>query len=229
MSVLIVADPGSTHCGRRKNAFELVDRAAEAGADVIKFQLFPKEMAKGGNQYLPYDWFRTLHLYGKDRKRKEGARPIKVAASVYDQEAMSIVAKLDVPFVKFGYSMRNKRDNINGFLNLGKQVIVSTDVMGNDYEPHDNLKRLFVYTEQGKVAYPVIAEMNFRGLFPAFDGLSDHSLDVTTPLNAVGYGAKIIEKHLTLEYTESLQTPDGKFALTPPEFKKMVDGIRAQG
>jgi sialic acid synthase SpsE len=218
MSVKIVFDPGSTHMGDRKKAKELIDVAARAGADAIKFQMFPatNEQKAAGNIALPYDWFGELWKYGRSKK-------IPVTASVWDKQGIEILNYHKVMFIKFSYSQQNQLSYIQGLLNTGKTVVVSTDVMKLYALPtHKNIVPMFC-----QPVYPTMTKTNFDDLFPPFQGFSDHSLGTTEAVQAVKHGATWIEKHITLNYTDCLDTPDGKFALLPDQAKKLVKDIRA--
>lgn len=216
MSVKIVLDPGSTHMGDKRLAKELIDKAAASGADYIKFQLFPneKKYTSTGNIPMPYEWLPELVKYGRGK--------IKVTASAFDKQALEIMRRCEVPFYKFAYSQQDQLQYIEGLLNVGKTVVVSSDVMNLYKLPtHKNLVTLFC-----QPIYPTMWKTNFDDLFPPFHGFSDHSLGTSEPVEAVKAGAKWIEKHITLSYSECLDTPDGKFALLPDQAKLMVKRIR---
>lgn len=216
MSVKIVLDPGSTHMGDKRLAKELIDKAAEAGADYIKFQLFPndKKYTESGNIPLPYDWFPELKKYARGK--------IKVTASAFDKQGLDILRACEVDFYKFAYSQQDQLNYIQGLLNVGKTVVVSTDVMNLYKLPsHKNLVSLFC-----QPIYPTMHKTNFDDLFPPFQGFSDHSLGISESVEAAKAGAKWIEKHMTLQYTDCLDTPDGKFALLPDQAKDLVQAIR---
>lgn len=204
----IAVDPGSTHMGQKKFIKELVERTAQAGADSIKFQLFPntKEYTAGGNIYLSDDLFRLAFSHGE----KCG---IEVTASVFGPREADFISGFDVPYVKFAYSQRNNLRAIEGFLNRGSKVVVSTDVMTAHMLPkHHNLVKLYVYTLNGEAVYPCDVALNFEGKFPPFDGFSDHTIGYGQACEAVRFGAKWIEKHVTLGYVET-DCPDTRFAM----------------
>ena len=217
----IVFDPGSTHCGKKDYAFRLIELASEAGADAIKFQLFPKtpEFTASGNIPMSYDWFPELVRYASKLKR-----PIIVSASVFDFQAVELVNRYRPPFIKFAYSQRGKKEWIEGLLSIGATVVVSTDVMHRDgLQDHKGLIKLFC-----QPIYPTMHKTHFENLFPnMFWGFSDHSLGIQESVDAVKAGAKWIEKHITLPYLDCLSCPDGKFALSGEEAANLVKEIRA--
>lgn len=219
---LLVVDPGSCHAGRKKLCFELIDEAKKAKADVIKFQLFPntKQFTDCGNIPLNYDWFGDLFHYGSKRG-------MKVTASCFDQHALDLLMRYDVPFIKFSYSQtqdESKLKHIKGLLETGRKVMCSTDVMNISKLPdHANLTKLFC-----QPIYPTMHKTNFENLFPIFDGFSDHSLGITEAIEAVNHGARVIEKHMGLPYKDTLSCPDGAFCLMPNEVRKLSDAIKGK-
>jgi N,N'-diacetyllegionaminate synthase len=213
--VTIVLDPGSTHMGKQAYGMELIDIAEEAGA-LIKFQLFPnaKEYTDSGNVHLKMDLFQSLYNYGK----KKGTL---ITASVFGDKELEYLAGFDVPFVKFSHSKREWLTKIKGCLGFGVKVVVSTDCSSDRLLPrHNNLVKLFCIPE-----YPHTDFICFDGLFPRFDGFSDHTLGYEQTLNAVKAGANWIEKHITLDY-DDVDCPDRGFALTRKEAVAMCNEIR---
>lgn len=213
----IVLDPGSTHDGRKHLCIELIDRCKDIKAPILKFQLFPNkpEFTAAGNIPLNYDWFGELVKHG-------WKRGVQVTASAFDQPAMDLLMRYEVPFVKFAYSQKDKINNIKGILAQGKKVCVSTDVMNLHTLPKDkNLIKLFC-----QPVYPTMWTTNFEGLFPMFDGVSDHSLGITESLAAYNHGAQWLEKHVTLPYKESKATPDGRFAISFEEAGELIAQIK---
>ena len=216
----IICDPGSTHAGKKQYAFELIETAAEAGADCVKFQMFQgTKFVEAGNIPMPYDWMPELVQHGK----KIG---IAVTASVFDNRSLELLLTLDVPFIKFSYSRKNDVDQIGAVLRLGRRVLSSTDVFSA--LPNDrNLIKMFVHEVNGCAVYPSYFQMNYQGLFPGrFQGFSDHTLGVTEALKARAVGCEYFEKHIRLDYDDAKECPDAKFALTGQEMADYVQAIR---
>jgi sialic acid synthase SpsE len=213
--VYVVADPGSCWNNKRQYGFDLIRVAREAGAHAIKFQLFDQEFAaKSGNIFLPFELFREFHSFGKSIS-------MPVTASVFNAKALELLMTMDVPFIKFSYSMRERTDWIKASMTVGRKTVVSCDVMSRDSFPQGkDLVRLWCVPQ-----YPVDAELHFKGKFPnRFDGFSDHTLDYDQTVRAVRAGATWIEKHLTMPYSD-ITCPDSKFALKPDEFAAMCKEI----
>jgi len=217
MSVEIICDPGSTHMGKKAYALELIQIAADAGCNVIKFQLFPDLplYLDKGNIPVPYGWFDELLIAGK-------RCGIQVTASVFDEDAIELVAKKQVPYIKFAYARQHWLDKIQGLLNIGRKVMVSTDCEKDHLLPkHNNLIKLYCVAE-----YPVKSLLDFESLFfERFDGFSDHTLGWKQAVRAVKAGAKIIEKHIKLPY-EDCDCPDSRFALSPEDLVHFVEVVR---
>ena len=221
MSVTVVADAGSCFCGRRDFALELVRVAKEIGCSVVKFQLFSgEEFTKHGNIEMPKDLFRECYLEGK-------RLGIPVTASVFDDSWASFLSTFEVPFVKFAYSRRLDLAKIQGLLNIGRKVVVSTNPMDAWALPrHPNLVKLFC-PQVPESTYPNFMEIDFEGLIPErFDGFSDHSCGTKQTLKAVKHGATWIERHLRLTDEECDKVPDGKFALLPRQLENLIKEIK---
>lgn len=221
MNVKLVLDPGSTHMGKKRYCKELIDIASSVGAYAIKFQLFPNEEPFVTDEHpnipMPYDWFGEMFRYGE----RVG---VMVTASVFDHKAVDVVASYPVPFIKFSYGRQNDLSHINGLLNIGKKVVVSSDMMKvGELPQHENLTKLFC-----QPVYPTMWHTNFETLFKKeggpFDGLSDHSLGYFEVEQAISHGALWIEKHIKLEYNDVV-CPDAKFALGIDKLQEMVKQI----
>ena len=207
MPTKIILDPGSCHMGKLDYAKELIRLAVDVGANAIKFQLF-KNLPP--NIELPYEWFTELVQYGNDLE-------IEVFASVFNYESFGIVEKC-CSSIKFSFSQRYS-DFIK-FVDEGsliKNLYISGII---DTIFPKNAIKLYCIPQ-----YPVPFIIDFEGIFPRFDGFSDHTLGFKQTIEAVRQGAKVIEKHFTLNYAD-ISCPDNNFALRPHELTKMVKAIR---
>jgi N,N'-diacetyllegionaminate synthase len=209
--ITTISDPGSTHNGKLSYAKELIKISASCGCNAIKFQLFPSSLNCPPNIPLPYKWFPELVQYGKDLH-------IEVFASAFDEMAIQLIKK-HCKSIKFSYLMKDLHKTIK--YNDFDKIYVSCDIMSiNDIRTSTIIKKLYCIP-----AYPVQYIMDFEGLFPLFDGISDHTYGINQTFNAVRCGAKIVEKHITLDKND-IMCPDGRFALSPKNLEKMVIGIR---
>ncbi|HRZ15335.1 MAG TPA: N-acetylneuraminate synthase family protein [Candidatus Omnitrophota bacterium] len=214
--VKIIADPGSCHMGRIDYAFELIETAAHAGCDAIKFQLFKAQNVGAGNIQLPREWWPDLCA----RARSLG---IEISASAFDWDAVRLLIDSGAPWIKFSYSCRMS-PNVQ---EAAKQipVIVSCgpmDVAKLIYSGGSNWTTLFCVPE-----YPVLYDIDFSSIFHLFpfDGFSDHTLGFGQTIGAVRAGAQVIEKHITLDHPD-IDCPDHAFALHPKVLEDMVKVLR---
>lgn len=215
--MLLIADPGSTHMGKKEYVEEITRLSAEAGFNVVKWQLFPNTDQFKPNIHMNFDLFD----FARARAKKYN---IGCTASVFGTaEQEKIAACRDVPFVKFGYSERHS-PAIKAFLALGRRVVVTTSIMEHHLLPK-GVESLWTYEVNGKVVYPVTTQLNFEQIFTKFDGFSDHTLGLEQAKVAKEYGAKIVEKHITLPYSD-IDCPDSTFAIKPDNWGRFVRGLK---
>lgn len=244
----IIAEAGSNHNGQLAQAKCLIDAAAEAGADAVKFQcfraskLYPR--TAGQSDYLkvarpiydivaememPYEWLPELAAYSQEKG-------IMFLSSVFDEDSAN---RLDpyVPAHKIASYEMTHLPLIRHVIGKGKPVIVSTGAANLD-EVNETVE-IFLQTGndslilmQCTASYPAPLEaLNVRAVatmkqaFAVPVGLSDHSRDpLVGPLAAVAVGANLIEKHLTL--SNRLPGPDHRFALEPAELRLLIEKVR---
>lgn len=244
----VIAEAGSNHNGRLETAFELIDAAASAGADAVKFQLFRAARmyprSAGTSDYLksstpifdiiaamemPYDWLPGLVGHC-------GLRRIAFLATPFDEESAD---RLDpyVPAFKIASYEMTHHPLVRHVAAKGKPLIISTGTATMDeIDETVNVCRQAgndtIALLQCTAAYPAPLEsINVSALATLSRhlgvpvGLSDHSRDpVVAPIAAVACGASIIEKHFTL--SNDLPGPDHRFAVEPGELRTMVTAIR---
>lgn len=248
--VYVIAEAGSNHNKDFNTALRLIDAAAAAAADAVKFQLFTAEKLYPKNagiaSYLakdyeniydlirsmemPREWLPKLVAYCKKKK-------IEFLCSPFDEESADALDAVGVTAFKVASSECNHVKLIEHIAKKGKPVILSTGLseLGEIEEAvniirrhHDNL--IIMHTV---VNYPAeIKDTNLlyvrylNEVFLCPSGLSDHSLDpLLLPIAMTAIGGKIIEKHFTLDKTSA--GPDHKFAIEPDELSAMVTAIRS--
>jgi N,N'-diacetyllegionaminate synthase len=247
----VIAEAGSNHNGDLETAKELIDVAADAGADAVKFQTFRAKNLyveeSGVVKYLdddrtiyeiiesmemPYEWIPELH----DHCLEQG---IQFMSTPFDERSAEELSEY-VPAWKVASYTSSHIPFLEYLAGTDKPIIMSTGAHGLD-EIAESVEALrdAGATElallQCVAAYPTpLSEINVRvvrTLQEEFDvpaGLSDHTLDpVTAPSAAVSLGASVVEKHFTLD--KSMEGPDHKFALEPSELDRMVSAIRDTG
>ena len=211
MHPVVISDVGSCHMQKLSYAKECIDVAYNCGVDVIKFQLFQGfDFTRTGNIELPREWWPELLEYAGTR--------IKLTSSAFDWAAVALLNESPVPFIKFAYSQRDKLHWMEG---CKKPVMVSCDVMSKKSIPEGYLT-LYCIPE-----YPVRYQVDFEGIFTRlhFDGFSSHCLGIEQDKRAVDYGARYIEKHMTLDHKD-ITCPDSAFALPPKELDRFVTAVK---
>jgi sialic acid synthase SpsE len=248
----VIAEPGSNHNGNLDTALKLIDVAAEAGADAVKFQTFRaedhyvrntpqfsylREIAPDISTFdlikkneMPREWHADL------RKRAE-QRGIIFLSTPSDRAAVDeLVGQHDMGAIKIASFEAVDLSFIDYCARKGRPMIIATgmcslgdveDILATT-ERAGNHQVILLHCVS---LYPTQPEqVNLRAmqtLAAAFDvpvGLSDHTLGIEIPLAAVALGACVIEKHYTLD--RKLPGPDHSFAVEPDELKAMVSGIR---
>jgi len=242
----IIAEIGSNHNRSLATARELIDAAADAGADAAKFQIYssPTLYSSKDDESLKYDgsnvtrlidsvatpreWLPELSQYCREKGLKFFASPFDLAA-IDELDAVSDMFKIasfeivDLPLIRRAASK-------------GKPIIIATG-LSNMGDIEDALA---VCREEGAYdvvllqcasCYPSPASiMNLRAMktmrraFGTPVGLSDHTLGIHISVAAAALGASVIEKHFTLDRTA--QGPDHSFAIEPRELREMVRQIR---
>lgn len=254
MSVLIIAEAGVNHNGDLELAKQLVRAAAEAGADLVKFQSFvtskiisksaPKanyQKASTDPEESQYDMVRKLelshadHLVLLEECKKCG---IGFFSTAFDLQSYDLLVELGVELVKvpsgeltnLPYLRYVARHGFPLILSTGMAEIGEIDSALNAIDaagtPRSKVTILHCTTE-----YPApMSDVNLKAMqtlqatFGTLVGYSDHTQGIEIPIAAVALGATVIEKHFTL--SRSLPGPDHQASLEPQELAAMVRGIR---
>jgi len=232
----VVAEAGLNHDGDYDRAERLVDAAAEAGADAVKFQTFTGAGLYGEGSDLadtfadvemPHDWIPRLATYAADRG-------VTFLSSPFDRDAVDALDP-HVPAFKIASATLSDLEFLQYVARREKPILLSTGM-----HELDEIEAALTTLDEADAdvallhcvsAYPTpLSEINVRmveSLRDRFDvpvGLSDHTEDPTTaPAAAVALGASVVEKHLTDD--SSREGGDHAMALEPDEFAAMVDAI----
>lgn len=245
----IIAEIGNNHNGSLDLAKKMVDEAAEAGADCAKFQmrdlraLYENEGNVGdasenlGAQY-------TLDLLNKyqlsveelfaafDYCREAGIVPL---CTPWDIPSITKLEEYGMGAYKVASADLTNHDLIMFLAETGKPLICSTG-MSSEQEIVETVEILkkrgvpYILLHCNSTYPPPIKDINLNYLDRLGElgecavGYSGHERDIFIPVVAVAKGAKIIEKHFTLD--RSLEGNDHRVSLLPEEFKRMVTGIR---
>lgn len=254
MSVLVIAEAGVNHNGDMRLARGLVDAAAAAGADYVKFQTFHAEALAAasagkaeyqaratGAEESQRDMLRRLELspeMHEELLRHCAARGIRFLSSAFDAEALDLLDKLGVDRVKIPSGELTNLPYLRRAAALGRPIILSSGMATMD-EIHAALDAL-ERAGAGRAAitvlhctteYPAPMEgVNLRAMqaiaeeFGVAVGYSDHTVGTEVAIAAVALGAVVIEKHLTLD--RALPGPDHAASLEPGELREMIAAIR---
>lgn len=252
--VKIIAEAGINHNGLVHKAIELVKKAKYAGADFVKFQIFKAEnvvtkkakkskyqKSSARDKSSQYDMIKKLQLSNSDFKKIKSQckkSRIKFLCSAFDIDSLEFLKKINEKVVKIpsgeitNYPLLRKigKLKLNVILSTGmssqQEIRSAVNVLKKNGLKNKNLIMLHCNT-----AYPTpIEDVNLLSIyslkkkFRCEVGLSDHSKGIEIPIAAVALGAKVIEKHFTLN--NNSVGPDHKSSLNPNDFKKMVDSIR---
>lgn len=237
----LIADIGSNHKQDLTLAKESIDAAAEAGANAVKFQSINlNELYTDPNQKtsdfirrleFPEDWHQKLADYSRERGVVFFSSPTYLKAVDLLEEADVLVYKLASAQVGTFPQM------VERVASLKKPTLFSTGIA--NYEEVTQAVRIFEKMGNDQYIilhcnsiYPAPANMinmplmdTYKSMFNCPVGFSDHSNGIHVSLAAVARGAKVIEKHFTLD--KNFDTPDStSFAADPLEFKMLVDQIR---
>tara|TARA_B100000242_G_scaffold293574_2_gene272143 strand:+ start:809 stop:1810 length:1002 start_codon:yes stop_codon:yes gene_type:complete len=251
---LVIAEAGVNHNGDIGLAKELIYAAKESGADIVKFQTFKTELgistntplapyqAKKSDSFInQYELVKKLELeFDSFFELKECAEKsnIEFLSTAFDLPSIKLLADLNLKRHKIPSGEIDNYPYLREISKLGKPIILSTG-MSNLSEIEFALNTLIKYgTERSKITvmhcvteYP--APINFVNLnamktisdsFNVEVGYSDHTEGIYVPISAAILGAKIIEKHLTLD--RKMEGPDHLASIEPSEFKKMTTFIK---
>lgn len=254
MSTLIIAEAGVNHGGDLATARMLVDAAAEAGADLVKFQTFSADKLvtvdarkadyqnrTTGSDESQYAMLRRLELTREMHEELIAhckSRGIGFFSTGFDESSVDMLVELGADRFKIPSGEITNLPYLRHVGQYGKPVILSTGmaavpeieaamkVLRDAGTPAEQITLLHCTTE-----YPApMAEVNLRAMVTLREtlgvpvGYSDHTMGIEVPIAAVALGAVIIEKHLTL--SRQMEGPDHKASLEPAEFASMVSAIR---
>jgi N-acetylneuraminate synthase len=244
----VIAEAGSNHNGDLEIARELIDVAADAGADAVKFQTFRAEdlyvEESGEVEYLddersiyeiiedmemPYEWIPELHEYCHEQE-------IEFMSTPFDERSAEELVEY-VPAWKVASYTSSHVPFLEHLVGTHKPIIMSTGAheLAEVAESVSALRDAGVsdlVLLQCVAAYPTpLSEINVQVVrtlqeeFDVLSGLSDHTIDpITAPSATVALGGCVVEKHFTLN--KSMKGPDHQFALEPDELDQMVSAVR---
>lgn len=252
--VLIIAEAGVNHNGDMKLARQLVHAAADAGADVVKFQTFKAEnlvrrntakaqyqVERTGNSEGQFEMLKRLELSWdshQELKTLANSRGIEFMSTPFDTECADFLNTLGVARLKIPSGEITNYPYLKHIAGLKHKTIFSTGM--SDLEDirlcletllKHGLTKDMITVLHCNTEYPTpMEDVNLRAMqliretFQVAVGYSDHTAGIEVSLAATALGASVIEKHFTLD--RNLPGPDHMASLEPSELKAMVSGIR---
>lgn len=254
MNPIIIAEAGVNHNGDIEIAKRLIEAAANAECDYVKFQTFKTrnvitrfakkaeyQEVNTGKSETQYEMLVKLEMsYENHYKLIEHCKAcnIKFLSTAFDLESVAFLETLNMDMWKIPSGEIVNLPFLRKIASFKKKIILSTGmstmaeidnalkILVENGAEKDNITVLHCNTD-----YPTkYADVNLNAMNSIRDtlhvkvGYSDHTLGIEVPIAAVAMGATIIEKHFTLD--TSMDGPDHKASLTPKELEKMVVSIR---
>ena len=250
----IIGEIGSNHNRNKSTVKKLIDACAKARFDAVKFQLYDPELAFSkklkvkdvglSNLYnsekpwwlvardkilMPKNWFKEMYSYARKKK-------LIVFSTVHNIEDYNFLKKIGVPIIKIASIDLEYNFLINEISKLKKPTLLSTGMA-----TIDEIKNTVKYFKKNKNTNLIILhcvsqyppadkDLNLNNIkmlgkkFKCIYGYSDHSSDNLANYVAVAQGAKVIEKHITLD--KNYPGPDHPFSIEPREMIELVKNIR---
>jgi len=251
---LVIAEAGVNHDGNLSTAKELIDVAADCGADLVKFQTFIAEdlvtmdamTAKyqkdtENNSESQYQLLKKLELSQANHVElvaHSRARGIEFFSTAFDFNSIDFLAELGQKKFKVPSGEITNVPYLRHIASFGFPIIMSTGMANLDeieIAIHTiekaGTQRDMITLMHCTSAYPapmkdlnLTAIVKMREIFRIPVGYSDHSIGIEASIAATALGATVIEKHFTLSKDRS--GPDHRTSLEPHELKKMIEAIR---
>ena len=234
----VIAEIGSNFNQSLSQAFKLIDVAKSCGADAVKFQLFKADQLypKVTKEYKIFKSIELKPLWLKKLKRYSDKKKIIFFASSFDKISTKNLIKSKIKILKIASSEITKLHNLSYAASFKIPMIISTGMaeLPDIAEAIDVCKKI----GNNKICllhtcslYPtplkdlnILNILKLSKIFGLPVGLSDHTIGNTAAISAVTLGAKIIEKHITLN--KKSDGPDHFYAAEPQEFRDYVKKIR---
>lgn len=250
----IIGEIGSNHNRKKSTVKKLIDACAAAKFDAVKFQMYDPELAFSKNLLtkdvnlshlygantpwwkvardkilMPKSWFREMYSYAKKKK-------LIVFSTVHHIEDYLFLKNFGVPIIKIASIDLNYNFLINQLSKLKIPTLLSTGMA--TINEISNTVNIFKKNKNPKLAIlhcvsqypPPDKDINLNNIkmfvdkFKCIVGYSDHSADNLSASLSILHGAKIIEKHITLD--KKYPGPDHPFAIEPHEMIDLVKNIR---
>lgn len=252
--VLIIAEAGVNHNGSIALAEKLIDAAFDAGVDIVKFQTFKashlvtQNASKASYQLTTtsaeesqFEMLKKLELNVEMHQHLIEycqRKPIQFLSTPFDVDSIDLLKRFGI---NIGKIPSGEITNLPYLVYMAKnfdRIILSTgmctllevkealDVLLINGVKKENITVLHCNTEYPTPMKDVHlqAMLTLKNTLGVEIGYSDHTLGIEIPIAATALGARVIEKHFTLD--KSMEGPDHKASLEPKELKEMVNAIR---
>lgn len=252
-STIIIAEAGVNHNGKLSMAKKLVDAAAAAKVDYVKFQTFnAKKLVSPIARKAEYqnldaanesqlELLEKLELKAGEFKELLAycqTKNVGFLSTGFDTESLDFLNELSLPLFKIPSGELTNLPYLRQIASFNKPIVLSTgmatleEVKSSVRELYKNgLKKENLTVLHCNTDYPTnMEDVNLKAMLHIQEelgvnvGYSDHTLGIEIPIAAVALGATVIEKHFTLD--RSLDGPDHKASLLPEELKEMTLSIR---
>lgn len=250
----IIAEAGVNHNGDMNIALDLIDTAADAGANFVKFQTFKSEQLvtataekalyqrnSEGISETQYEMLKRLELSFENHKvliERCYEKNIGFLSSAFDLESLKFLLSLNLPYIKIPSGEINNLPYLREVGTARNKIILSTGMSNNDEITNaiEVLRKAGVGQERLVILhcnseYPTpMQDVNLHAMVSLKEkfgnqvGYSDHTKGIEVPIAAVALGAIIVEKHFTI--SRNFEGPDHKASLEPGELAEMVRSIR---
>ncbi len=249
--VFIIAEAGVNHNGDINKAKKLIDVAASAGVDAVKFQAFktenlilkdvekaPYQQKTTDSKESQFDMLKSLEItQSQNRELIEYCNNKKIIflSTPFDEDSIDELVELDLPAFKVASTDTTNLPFLKKLALTGKPLFLST---GMSYlaEIEMALEEIYPYNKnvvllQCTANYPIAdeeANLNvineYQSRFDIIVGYSDHSVGLGAALYSIPMRVRVVEKHFTLNTGE--KGPDHKASLTPKELAEFVKEVR---
>jgi len=252
---LIIAEVGVNHNGSLERGFELIDKAAESGVDVVKFQTYKASQIttkkaerywsdslntdKNGTQFDTFSKLDSMDIEGfKAFKKRCEEKNVIFTSTPFNIPDVELLEAVGIDFFKISSSDITYHGLLDFIAKKRKPIVLSTGCsslaeIDTAISIIKNAGNENIILQHCILQYPcddenanLIKMKRIQSSFPEIPvGYSDHTIGITIPTMSVAMGAVSVEKHFTIDNSLP-DSPDHKLSATPEIMKKMVEEIR---
>ena len=246
-SCFIIAEIGNNHNGSFKLAIQMIDKAVEAGANCVKFQMrtleevYRKGAINGsgedlGTEYV-VDLLKRFELSKNEHQKLFeycSSKGVIYMCTPWDRYSLEFLEGLNVPAYKVASADLTNIPLLELLIETKKPLILSTGMSTTEEIKFtakllDEAKASYVFLHCNSTYPAPVADINLswiselKKIHPNV-GYSGHERGINITLAAISMGVSVVERHFTVD--RNMEGPDHAASLEPDEFKKLVDGIR---